>query len=100
LHHTLVGFDHVAWHLFDVATFDAGRLQAKSSLDIPLYVFSAGRTIVDCFRLAHQEGTDIPYMALKRWLKQRGNTPARLLNVAASFPRTLARIRRALEILL
>lgn len=94
------GFDHVAWHLFDVATFNIERCQAKSSLDIPLYVFSAERTIVDCFRLAYREEAEVPYMALKRWLRQRGNTAARLLDVAASFPRTLARIRHALEILL
>lgn len=94
------GFDHVTWHLFDAATFEIGRLRAETSLKMPLYVFSAERTIVDCFRLIHREGGDVAHSALKYWLGQRGNSAGKLLDVAASFPRTVASIRQALEILL
>jgi predicted transcriptional regulator of viral defense system len=94
------GFGHVTWHLFDAASFELGRIRAESSLGMPLYVFSAERTIVDCFRMAHREGADVAHTALKRWLRQNGNTPAKLLEMAASFPRTLTNIRHALEILL
>jgi predicted transcriptional regulator of viral defense system len=94
------GFEYVTWHLFDTASFELGRIRAKSSLGMPLYVFSAERTIVDCFRMAYREGPDVAHTALKRWLRQNGNTPAKLLEMAASFPRTMTNIRHALEILL
>ena len=63
-------------------------------------IYSAERSIVDTFRLMHQEGSDVAYEALRRWLRRRGNSPAGLLKVADSFPKALPRIRQALEVLL
>jgi predicted transcriptional regulator of viral defense system len=94
------GFEHVTWHLFDAASFELGRIRVEPFSGMPLYVYSAERTIVDCFRLAYREGSDVAHTALKRWLRQNGNTAAKLLEMAASFPRTLTNIRQVLEILL
>ncbi|GHU30055.1 hypothetical protein AGMMS50256_16210 [Betaproteobacteria bacterium] len=94
------GFEHVTWHLFDASSFELGRIRVEPSSGMPLYVFSAEHTIVDCFRLAYREGSDVAHMALKHWLRQNGNTAAKLLEMAASFPRTLNDIRQVLEILL
>jgi len=92
-------FDHAAWHSFAPSTFDIGR-QPFSVADMTLHIYSPERTIIDCFRLAHLEGQDTATIALKRWLRQPGNTPASLLATAEAFPNARNRIRQALEILL
>jgi predicted transcriptional regulator of viral defense system len=94
------GFAHVAWHRFDIATFDVGRIRLEADSDLPLFVYSAERTLVDHFRLAHQEGSNVANVALKRWLRAPGHHATSLLVVAAHFPRVLSRLRRTLEILL
>jgi predicted transcriptional regulator of viral defense system len=94
------GFDHVTWHSFDLATFDIGRTPLKAEGALQMWVYSAERTIVDCFRLAHLEGSDLGHTALRRWVQRRGSTPADLLRVAAAFPHSAPRIRQALEVLL
>ena len=94
------GFDHVTWHSFDPATFDIGRTPLGTEGVLQMWVYSAERTIVDCFRLAHIEGQDLGHTALRRWMQRRGSTPADLLRVAAAFPRSVPRIRQALEVLL
>ncbi|MGO1971408.1 MAG: type IV toxin-antitoxin system AbiEi family antitoxin domain-containing protein [Propionibacteriaceae bacterium] len=94
------GFTHVTWHSFDPVTFDIGRERHQLDKDMNVAIYSAERTIVDCFRLMHQEGSDVAYEALRRWLRVRGNSPARLLKVAASFPKAEPSLRHALEVLL
>lgn len=94
------GFEHVTWRSFDPSTFDIGRDEFTAAEGLRLAVYSPERTIVDCFRLAHQEGADVAYTALRRWIRRRGSSPAALLRVAASFPKALPRIRQALEALL
>lgn len=94
------GFEHVTWHSFDSATFSIGRDTFHAAHGLQLAAYSAERTIVDSFRLAHNEGPDLAYTALRRWLPRRGSSPASLLRVAASFPKALPRIRQALEALL
>jgi hypothetical protein len=91
---------NVTWHSFDPSTFAVGREQVQTSGGATVAIYSAERTIVDCFRLMHQEGSDVAHQALKRWLKGKGNTAATLLKVAALFPKSLPRIRQALEVLL
>lgn len=90
----------VTWHTFDVATFDLGRGRLPVGGGLFLGIFSAERTIVDTFRLRHLQGDDEAYEALRRWLRKPGVQPARLLRMAAHFPRSVGPIRRALEILL
>jgi len=91
---------NVSWHSFEPSTFTIGREQVQTREGVTIAIYSAERTIVDCFRLMHQEGSDVSYEALKRWLRRKGNTPVVLLKVAAMFPKSLPRIRQALEILL
>jgi hypothetical protein len=74
----------------------------REAIPVPglaLFAYSAERSIVDAYRLAHREGSDVANTALKRWLREPGHAPTRLLAVAESFPRTEPRIRQALEIL-
>ncbi|MBM6621082.1 hypothetical protein JTF08_05620 [Micrococcaceae bacterium RIT802] len=94
------GFEHVAWHSFDTETFDVGRERVKVAPDVEVTIYSAERTIVDVFRLMHREGSDVAYEALRRWIRKRGSSPARLMAVAASFPRTESRLQAALQVLL
>lgn len=94
------GIMNVSWHSFDPTTFQIGREHLDAGGGLTVAIFSAERTIVDCFRLMHQEGSDVAHEALRRWLRRRGNTPAALLKVVASFPKAQPRIRQALEVLL
>lgn len=98
--HHPVGLSNVSWHSFDPATFLIGREHADAGGGVKVAIYSAERSIVDVFRLMHQEGSDVAYEALRRWLRRRGNSPAGLLKVAGSFPKALPRIRQALEVLL
>jgi predicted transcriptional regulator of viral defense system len=91
------GFDHVSWHSFDKALFGIGRIRLEHAED--LFAYSPERSIIDSFRLAHQEGSDVAVEALKRWLRQRGNYPARILDLARAFPKAYPAIRSTLEVL-
>jgi predicted transcriptional regulator of viral defense system len=99
VHHP-AGLAPVAWHSFDPTTFHIGRDHIDAGSGLRISIYSAERTIVDCFRLMHQEGSDVAYEALRRWLRRWGNSPAALLKVASSFPKAQPRIRQALEALL
>lgn len=92
------GFEHVAWHAFHPETFDVGRIAMSDHPDLKVY--SAERTIVDAFRLAHIEGIDLAHEALRRWVRRPSSSPAELLRTAALFPRTVPAIRQALQVLL
>ncbi|MBX3087730.1 MAG: type IV toxin-antitoxin system AbiEi family antitoxin domain-containing protein [Cryobacterium sp.] len=94
------GLKNVSWHSFDPTTFQLGRVHMRAGGGVTVAIYSAERTIVDCFRLMHQEGSDVAHEALRRWLRNRGNTPATLLKIARSFPKSQPRIRQALEVLL
>jgi predicted transcriptional regulator of viral defense system len=98
--HQPAGLTNVSWHSFDPKTFQIGRERIEVGKGFKVAIYSAERTIVDCFRLMHQEGSDVAYEALRRWLRGRGNTPAQLLKVSGSFPKALPRIRHALEVML
>jgi predicted transcriptional regulator of viral defense system len=98
--HQPVGLTNVSWHSFDPKTFQIGRQRVDAGEGLKVAIYSAERTIVDCFRLMHQEGSDVAHEALRRWLRRKGNTPARLLKTAGLFPKALPRIRQALEVLL
>lgn len=98
--HQPIGLSDVSWHSFDPVTFPIGREHADAGEGVTVAIYSAERTIVDAFRLMHQEGSDVAYEALRRWLRKRGSTPAALLKITGSFPRALPRIRHALEVLI
>jgi len=89
----------IRWHHFDPATFDLGRDEIMipgSSQNIGLY--SAQRTIVDCFRLRSIVGYEAARDATKEWLR-RGGKPADLMSLASLLPRAKAPVRQALEAL-
>ena len=90
----------VQWHSFDAATFEIGRdwLEICGALRIGLY--NPERSIIDAFRLKHQEGHEMAYQALKTWLRRRGAQPAKLLTMARDFPKAEPSLRLALQILL
>ena len=90
----------VAWHHFDPATFEVGRKSLRLAGGSTIALYNAERCIIDAFRTRAHGGHELANEALKRWLRQQGASPASLLKMAASFPRTLAPLRTALEILL
>ncbi len=94
------GFVNVSWHGFDRTTFLEGRKRLTLPPGVDVAIYSAERTIVDCFPLMHLEGSDLAYVALRRWLRRRGNSPSTLLQLANLFPKAEPRLRHALEVLL
>lgn len=89
----------VVWHRFDRATFDIGRTTHEITPGLVIGLYTAERSIIDVYRLAHLEGSEVAHQALRRWLR-RGGQPSSLLMMAASFPRVLPVLRGALEVLL
>lgn len=89
----------VRWHRFALETFDAGREFVAIDDETSIGVYDQPRTIVDAFRLSMIVGSDVAHEALRHWVR-KGGQPAELLRTAAHFPRTLSRLRSALEILL
>ena len=89
----------VVWHQFDRPTFEVGRTSLEITPGLAMGLYTPERSIIDVYRLAHQEGADVAHQALRRWLR-RGGHPAALLQMAESFPRALPALRRALEVLL
>jgi hypothetical protein len=89
----------VRWHRFDPGSFAVGREVLALDGETSIGLYGAARSIVDVFRLASSEGPEVGYEALRRWLRG-GGQPTELLAVAEHFPRTVARVRLALEVLL
>lgn len=90
----------VVWHSFDPVTFEVGRTNLPLDPDTSIGIYNPERSIIDAIRLRHREGPDLAYAALKRWLRQRGAAPSKLLAMARHFPQAERRLREALEILL
>jgi hypothetical protein len=90
----------VTWHHFDPATFDLGRKALRLEGDVSIGLYTAERSIIDAFRTRGHGGTELAHEALKRWLRKPGSSPAALLKLASTFPRSTTAIRNALEILL
>lgn len=88
------------WHSFDSATFEIGRGWLGISGPLRMGLYSPERSIIDAFRLKHQEGHEMAYQALKSWLRGRDAQPAKLLRMARNFPTAEPSLRLALEILL
>ncbi len=89
----------VRWHRFHEDTFFVGRETIEVDEGLSLGVYSAERSVIDTFRLRHQEGEDLAVEALRRWLKRPGATPADLLAMARSFPKVEPSLLQALRIL-
>ncbi|WP_257994534.1 type IV toxin-antitoxin system AbiEi family antitoxin domain-containing protein [Brevibacterium paucivorans] len=85
---------------FDTDTFTLGRETDRVAPGVTMAIYSPERTIVDCFRLMHHEGSETAHEALRRWLPRAGSMPARLLRMADAFPKAKPRLRLALDVLL
>lgn len=90
----------VTWHAFAADTFDIGRDEVPLTENISIGLYGAERSIIDAFRLRHQEGDEFAYEALRRWLRRRNARPAELVRMAESFPKALPALRAALAALL
>jgi hypothetical protein len=89
----------VTWHRFDPATFDIGRKIIALDDQTAIGLYDAARSLVDAFRLGRQHGSETAYEGLRRWLRE-GGAPTELFETANHFPRTLPRLRTALDVLL
>lgn len=90
----------VAWHAFEVDTFDVGCMHLTVADGVELGIYSPERTLIDAFRMSHVVGSDTGLEALRRWVRRRGSQPGELLAMATgSFPRSAGRLRAALEVL-
>lgn len=87
-------------HQFDVGTFEIGRETLAVGARRPLGVYSAERSIIDLVRLRHDQGSDLAWEALRRWLSHRGRNPGQLISMARQFKGAEAPLRSALEVLL
>lgn len=90
----------VAWHSFAADTFTVGRDRIDLTDQLTLGIYNPQRCLIDVFRLRHQEGPDLAYEALRRWLRRRDAQPTQLLSMARAFPSAEPALRAALEILL
>ncbi|MGH8998464.1 MAG: type IV toxin-antitoxin system AbiEi family antitoxin domain-containing protein [Acidimicrobiia bacterium] len=87
-------------HQFDQKTFDIGRDTFDVGARRPLGIYSAERSLIDLVRLRHDQGSDLAWEAVRRWLSRHGRDPGRLINMARQFKGAEAPLRSALEILL
>jgi predicted transcriptional regulator of viral defense system len=85
-------------HVFGKKTFELGREKLDIGDDFEVGLYSAERTLVDVIRLRHQEGSDVAWGALRRWLRRRGAKPAALIEMAKRFHGAERIVRRALEV--
>jgi predicted transcriptional regulator of viral defense system len=88
------------WHHFDAQTFDLGRGEFALDETTSIGLYSAERSIIDAYRTRRTEGHELANEALRRWLRKRGSQPAQLLSLATNWPRTVAPLRVAMEVLL
>jgi predicted transcriptional regulator of viral defense system len=88
------------WHHFAADTFHLGRDMIPVDSATSIGIYSAERSIIDAFRVRGREGHELGHDALRRWLRRPGSQPADLLDLARHWPRTVAPLRTALEVLL
>lgn len=88
------------FHVFASRTFDLGRETIDIGGEASIGLYTAERSLVDVIRLRHQEGADVAWEALRRWLRRKGSQPAALLRMASHFHGAEPAIRQALEIAL
>jgi hypothetical protein len=87
-------------HVFASKTFNLGRENLDIGAKTSIGLYSAERSLVDIIRLRHQEGPDVAWEALRRWLRRKGSKPASLIDLAKNFHGAESAIRKALEIVL
>jgi predicted transcriptional regulator of viral defense system len=86
-------------HVFDARTFSLEREHARTDVGEPFWIYSPARAVVDALRLPRLVGRDVGLHALRRYLDQRGTSPARLAEIARDLGGAPA-LQPALEALL
>lgn len=89
----------VRWHRFHNDSFDVGREMLGVDEGLSIGIYNAERSVIDAFRLRHQEGDEVAVEALRRWLKQPGAAPATLLAMVKHFPKAEPSLLHILRIL-
>ncbi|MEW6073594.1 MAG: type IV toxin-antitoxin system AbiEi family antitoxin domain-containing protein [Planctomycetota bacterium] len=79
------------------AMFAAG-IETHERDGVPLRVYGAAKTVVDCFRFRHRLGVQVAVEALRAGLEERKFTPAQILGVARTC-RVARTVRPYLEAL-
>jgi predicted transcriptional regulator of viral defense system len=87
-------------HVFARETFELGRDELNIGDGLSIGIYSPERTLVDVIRLRHQEGADVAWEALRRWISRKGSKPAALLSMAKHFRGAEKSVRAALEVVL
>lgn len=86
-------------HVFDAGSFEVDREQARTDADEPFWIYSAERSVVDAMRMSRWIGRDVALHALRRYMRRRSASPARLAELSRELGGTAA-LRPALEALL
>lgn len=89
----------VAWHHFDLDTFEIGRDILKLDESTSIGVYGPERSIIDAFRFREAQGPELGNEALRRWLRN-GGQPSTLMQMATPFRKGTPALRNALEVLL
>lgn len=89
----------VAWHQFDLETFDIGRDAVDLDEATSIGIYGPERSVIDAFRFREDEGPELGNEALRRWLR-RGGQPSTLMRMATHFRKGTPALRQALEVLL
>ena len=76
-----------------------GRETLEVDEGLSIGIYSAERSLIDAFRLRHQEGDEMAVEALRRWLKRPRAAPANLLAMAKHFPKAEPALLQTLRIL-
>lgn len=87
-------------HQFDCDTFDIGRDEFEVGARRRLGIYSEERSLIDIVRLRHDQGPDLAWEALRRWLRRAGTNPGHLVAMSSKFRGAETPIRHALEVLL
>ena len=68
---------------FSTAMYAIG-IETRDRDGVPLRVYSAAKTVVDCFRFRNRLGTDVAVEALRNGLEERLFTPSDLVRLASA----------------
>lgn len=90
----------VRFHVFAGKNFDLGRDDLELGDKVSMGLYSAERSIIDIIRLRHNEGSELAWEALRRWLRRRGSKPATLIKMASRFHGAERAVRAALEVVM
>lgn len=96
-HRPRVDWPTTTVHVFAAQTFELGRTSYELDTGESIIVYSPERTVVDLVRLGHRQSSEPTGELVRRYLRERGRSPAKLLAVARELGAATS-LRRLLEI--